>query len=325
MVARRLLVFLRQPEVKNLRLEPFYRKVNSLLAAQLMETFKGDVRLEAVVGTLRARLLERIKADALELPLLPQVAMEVLALASNENSDARHLADLLRRDQAMTAHVLRIVNSPLYRSRTPIDSLPQAMSRLGLAKIRQIALVISCKQRVFRVKGFEPEVYKSFRHSLATALYAQEIARVRHSPEEEAFLAGLLHDVGRPVLLQAVADLQMDVRLIDAPAVLAVIAELHARVGGMLGRKWGLPMRVTEAIEHHHDPVVSGASNPLPLLVNLADELASTALDANDGADGADGGPTTHWTLAPLRLTPDALAQVISQKGILMQTLQAVA
>jgi putative nucleotidyltransferase with HDIG domain len=308
--------------VKNPGAEPFQEEVNSLQAPQLLETFKGDARLEAMVDSLRGRLLERIKADALELPLLPQVAMEVLALASSENSDSRHLAELLRRDQAMTMHVLRIVNSPLYRSRSPIDSLPQAMSRLGLAKIRQIALVIACKQRVFRAKGFEPEVYKSFRHSLATGLYAQEIARARHSDEEEAFLAGLLHDVGRPVLLQAVADLHVEKRLIDTPAVLAVIAELHTRVGGMLARKWGLPSRVAEAIAYHHDPSAANPSNPLPMLVNLADELATSALEANDGQETA---PTTHWTLASLRLTSDALAEVVAQKGLLLQTLQAVA
>jgi putative nucleotidyltransferase with HDIG domain len=249
--------------------------------------------------------------------------MEVLALASNEDSDSRRLAELLRRDQSMTAHVLRVVNSPLYRSRVPIDSLPQAMNRLGLAKIRQIALVIACKTRVFRAKGFEPEVYKSFRHSLATALYAQEVARALKMNEEDAFLAGLLHDVGRPVLLQAIADLHIDLRMMDAPAVLAVVAELHTRVGGMLMRKWGLPTRVVEAITFHHDPRACSASNLLPLIVNLADELALCALDANDGNE--EPGPTTHWTLAQLRMTPDTLAHVVAQRAILVQTLEAVA
>jgi putative nucleotidyltransferase with HDIG domain len=296
--------------------------VGSLLAPQIADSFRGDPRLEAVVGSLRDRLLERMNADALELPLLPQVAMEVLALASSEDSDSRRLADLLRRDQAMTAHVLRVVNSPLYRSRVPIDSLTQAMSRLGLAKVRQIALIVSCRQRVFRVKGFEPEVYRAFRHSLATALFAQEVARARHSNEEDAFLAGLLHDVGRPVLLQAVVDVSTEPRLVDGPAVMAVIAELHTRVGNVLARKWALPHRVAEAIAYHHDPAACGASNPLPMIVALADDLAMMALDANDANTPS---PVTHWTLSHLKLAPEGLATVVAQRAVLVQTLQAVA
>lgn len=296
--------------------------VSSLVAPQFFETFDGDLRLGGVLASLRSRLLERIRTGALELPLLPQVAMQVLSLASSDDTDSRELADLLRSDPAMTAHLLRIVNSPVYQSMTPIDSVQQATRRLGLAKVRQIALVIACKQRVFRVNGFEPEVYRTFRHSLATALLAQEIARARRSDEEEAFLAGLLHDVGRPVLLQAVADLDAEPRILDAPAILAVVAELHARVGGMLARKWRLNPSVCEAIAFHHDPLACGPSNPLPILVNLADNLAVGVLEANDAAESA---CLTHWTLPHLRLAPEAVAAIFAQRVALMQTLQAVA
>jgi putative nucleotidyltransferase with HDIG domain len=297
--------------------------VSSLTAPEIVETLQGDLRLEGVVATLRHGILARMRADALDLPLLPQVAMKVLSMASSEDADSRQLAEVLRRDQAMTVHVLRVVNSPLYRSRTPIDSLEQATRRLGFVKVRQIALAVACKQRVFKVRGFEPEVYKAFRHSLATALFAQEIARARGSSEDDAFLAGLLHDFGRPVLLQAVVDLHPESRVLDAPAILAVVAELHTLVGGVLARKWCLPPQICEAIVHHHDPLECGSESSLPMLVNLADDLAVGALEANDVPGPPE--PLTHWTLPHLRLAQDAIANVVAQRSVLLQTLQAVA
>jgi len=296
--------------------------VRSLPVQQFFESDVQDPRFARVVSSLRSRLLERLRAGALELPLLPQVATQVLAMASNEDSDARQLADLLRKDPAMTAHVLRVVNSPFYRARASIDSLEQATRRLGHMKVRQIALVIACKQRVFRARGFEPEVYKSFRHSLAAAFFAERIARVRQVDQEPAFVAGLLHDVGRPVLLQAVVDLDADARVTDAPAVLAVVAELHTLVGGMLAQKWRLPAQLAAAIAYHHDPLACPSSSPLPMIVNLADDLAVGALETTDLPDA---GRKTHWTLPYLGIGAAAVELLVAQRSVLLESLQAVA
>jgi len=238
-------------------------------------------------------------------------------MTSSERSSAEELADVLHRDQAMTAHILRVVNSPLYRTRNPIDSLPQALNRLGFGMVREIAMVIACKQRVFRAREFGPEVYRAFRHSLATALFAQEVARTIHVDTEEAFLAGLLHDVGRPVLLQAVADLHAESRLVDTPAVMAVVAELHAQVGELLARKWNLPSRVCDAIAFHHEPF-SSPSSALSLLVNLADDLSAFAVDPKDAH------ATTHWTLTHLSISEETFANVLAQRPLLLQTMDAL-
>jgi len=281
-----------------------------------------DARLSDVASMVRERLLQRVDAGALELPLLPEVASEVMALTAQENSDARRLADVIRRDASMAAHVLRLANSPLYRPRTPIVSLQQALSRLGMAQIRQIALTVSCKQRVFRARGYEAEVHKAFRHSFAAALVAQEIARARRWNVEEAFLAGLLHDVGRPVLLQAIADISLVVRPGDRQAVLAVVAEQHAAVGGTLARKWALPPRVADAITHHHDELGGGSASQLPVLTAFADDLSHCILEpeAEDEARIRE-----HPLLVSLNLYPDELATLLALGGDLGVTLQAVA
>src|SRR5258708_12287382 len=180
--------------------------MSSIAARRLFEAFRHDEHLSDGASGLRRRLGQRLDAGGLELPLLPEVAAEVVALTASEDSDTGRRAEVSRRDASMTAHGLRLANSPLYRPRSPIVSLQQALSRLGMSQIRQIALTVSCKQRVFRARGYEAEVHRTFRHSFATGLMAQEIAPARGWNAEEAFLPGLLHDVGRPVLLQAASD-----------------------------------------------------------------------------------------------------------------------
>ena len=152
---------------------------------------------------VRAELEAKLNAGSLDLPLLPGVAMQITAAAAREDIDARSIAELLKSDPSLSAHVLRIVNSPLYSPRAQIVSLQQAVARVGAAKIREIALVVACRTSVFKAKGYEREIDQVFQHSIATALFAQEIARQTRNNVEDAFLCGLLHDVGRPVLLQA--------------------------------------------------------------------------------------------------------------------------
>jgi putative nucleotidyltransferase with HDIG domain len=298
-----------------------HRFVGSI-APVLQLAVNEDSRLPNTVAELRQRLTERIAARALELPLLPDVAAQVIALSTSDESDARELAEVIRRDGPMSAHILRLANSPLFRPRTPIVSLQQALSRLGMTQIRQIAFAVSCKQRVFRARGYEPEVRVSFRHSFAAGLAAQELARARRWNVEEAFLAGLLHDVGRPVLLQAIVDMHGNNRMLNRQAVLTVVAELHAQVGGMLAQKWSLPARVAEAIAFHHDPHAAKLAPQLSILISFADDIP--ACDEEQTPDAA-AALLKHPLLPHLNLYPDEVTAIIARRKDFAETLQAVA
>jgi putative nucleotidyltransferase with HDIG domain len=224
-------------------------------------------------------LARQIEDDALDLPVLAGTAQRVMQMALDDDVDPVHLADAIRNDGAMAGNLLRIANSPLYRARSAIVSLQQAISRLGMQQVREIALAIVCESRVFRVRGFEQELTDLFRHCLATAHFAQEIARSKRWNVEEAFLAGLLHDIGRPVLLQAVSDLarELDCRLAK-PHALALVTSGHERAGERLVARWELPARVADAVLHHHGHVAQAQGGPLFAVVGLADELAHFAL-----------------------------------------------
>jgi putative nucleotidyltransferase with HDIG domain len=260
---------------------------------------------------LAAALVRRVETGALDLPVLPDVATQIVSQTNNPNCDFKAVAELIRRDQAMATHLLRIANSPLYRPRTQIVSLQHALSRLGTTAVREIALLISLKTRTFQADGFAKEVKELFQHSLATAVYAQEIARLRRSNVDEAFLCGLLHDVGMPILLQAIVDLGKKLGAkADPAAATAASMEHHARVGSDLARKWVLPAMVATTILRHHD-TEEGVPQTV-MITSLADELAHTTISA-DRDDPSK--VRSHWALAPLSIYPEDLDKLLGHEG----------
>lgn len=270
-----------------------------------------------VPAAVRSELEAKLQTGALELPLLPGVAMEITSAAAREDVDVREIAEMLKRDAALSAHVLRIVNSPLYSPRGQIVSLPQAVARVGALKIREIALVIACKTGVFKAKGYEREIDDVFKHSVATALFAQEIARQTRNNVEDAFLCGLLHDVGRPVLLQALVTSLKDARAIaDRESVLELVRELHESAGAALAKAWTLPESVVNALAKHHSPYPELESVPVRI-VSLADRCAHLAFEGDALTVEA---VSAHPALALLEIYPDMLEKIVKRATVVRDT-----
>ena len=272
------------------------------------------------LAPLRAELERRLEEGSLELPLLPGVAMEVTSAAAREDTDTRLLADILKRDPAMAAHVLRVVNSPAYSPRAQIVSLQQAVGRVGSAKIREIALVIACRTGVFKVKGYEAEVDQVFKHSVATALFAQEIARQTRNNVEDAFLCGLLHDVGRPVLLQALLTLSRE-RGAAQPreALLTLVSEIHCRAGAALASSWKLPDTVSAAILDHHTASSEHAASVH--ITALADQLGHALLETPKVTPES---VSEHPALEKLEIYPDVLEKILGRAEHLRKAAEAL-
>jgi hypothetical protein len=157
-------------------------------------------------------LVERIDKDRID-PVLPQVAGKVMALVNDPAADAARLSALIHRDQALAAHVLRIANSPAYMPRTPIASLQHAVAMLGVNQLSEIAVTISLKSVTVKIPGHEADVRQLWRHALASGAYAKEIARMRRYNVESAYLCGLLHAVGKPVVLKTVTTIAAEMHI----------------------------------------------------------------------------------------------------------------
>ncbi|HEX4453239.1 MAG TPA: HDOD domain-containing protein [Kofleriaceae bacterium] len=259
-------------------------------------------------SAIQARFDTLVASGELPLPLLPETAAQVLAMVDRPTCDAWRLSELVRRDPAMTAHVMQIAASPVYATSVKVTSLQQAIGRLGFAAISQLALAIAAKARVFSVKGYDTELRAAFKHALATALFAQEIARLRRSTVDIAFLAGLFHDFGQPVLLQALVDLAgADVGKDD---LLAAVEAKHAEVGAALVVKWQMPAKVAEAVRLHHAP----AGCELAALVALADHFAHGKPEA----------PPAELAVA-LNMYPEDLEAIAARAPQVFETAQVIA
>jgi putative nucleotidyltransferase with HDIG domain len=273
---------------------------------------------------VRKKLEERITGGQLELPVLPEVASQVVTLSNDPNADMRKMASLVQRDQAMAGHLMRLANSPFYAPKTPLVSLDQVVSRMGMKKVREIALVISCQSKVFAVPGHEATVKKLFRHSLAAAAFAQEIARSRRWNVEEAFLCGLLHDVGRPVLLQELVDLHAEANLpFQADAAAELMSLRHAEVGSTLVNGWSLPARLGETILHHHFPSRSTTAAQTAMMTNLADDLAHLLLE--DERTVTEAQIREHPMLTPLNLYPDEMEALLAKRPTVLGMIGSIA
>lgn len=210
---------------------------------------KNDMELSlANDAGVKERLLKLVD-DKLEVPMLPDSMSKLLELCNDPGCSPATLADCVRREAAVSAHVLRVANSALFGGTSTVGSIQQALARIGVGRLRDIVLMLSCKGRAFHAPGFESQVRESYRLSLAAAVISQEIARNRRKNVENAFISGLLHDIGTPVLIQLVVDNQSLFDFaIQREDVLAAIQETRASVGARMINEWHLPDRISNTI-----------------------------------------------------------------------------
>lgn len=282
---------------------------------------KGET-VNPFVQSLKDVVQSRIKNGKIELPVLPEAAAQVVTLSYDENCDISQLSVVIKRDQALSGNVLRISNTPVYSSGVQIKSLDHAVSRLGMKKVREIALIISCESRVFQVPGYTQEVKVLFKHSLAAAGYAEEIARLRKMNVEESFLCGLLHDIGKPVLYQTVADLEKE-RGAQFPkeAVGSMIQDFHQQLGAEMIKSWALPERLSESIAFHHDPMLAPTCSQQAQLTRLSSDLAHSLVGPREFTEEM---IREHPMLNPLNLYEEDVDHLFSKKEKVLQLVQAV-
>jgi HD-like signal output (HDOD) protein len=262
---------------------------------------------EALDQALRAR----IEGCRLELPLLPDVAAQVLALSGDARASAASLSALIHRDQALASLVLGVANSAAYAGNTPIVSLQHAIARLGLDLLASLMLAESVRGRLFAVPGFEEHVRGLWRHALLSGLFAKEIARARRANVETAFICGLLHGIGRPVALKAAVEVKRELRLeVGREAVLARVEPVQGQAGALLAVKWGLPQPVLESIVYCARGRGSPSYADEARTTLLASRLARRALEP----EPAEEEPSELEVARELNLYPDDL-EALAARG----------
>ena len=250
-----------------------------------------------------------VTSDSVELPVLPEVALQLLKLTGDIECDPVDIVALFKRDQSLTGHLLKTTNSIRYSSGQTVTSIQHAVARLGLLQVREIVMLISCRSKVFNVKGFDQDVRASFEMSLATAAFNQEIARVRRQNVEDAFLSGLLHDIGRPVLLQELSDVRTESAIeADDDEIRSAAEEHRIPMAARLVRSWELPGRLADTILHQATPLEAGEQESPAAMLNVAIDLARGALAGELTSE-----EYTHTLVDVLNLYPEDLTAVAQQ------------
>jgi len=276
----------------------------------------------ATTDKLEQALIQKLDRGEIELPLLPQVASQVMALAADTTADAAKLSALIHQDQALAAHVLRIANSPAYMPRSPVVSLQHAVAMLGINLLSEIAFTASLKNGAFQVPGHEDHVKLLWQHSLASGAFGKEVARMRRVNVETAYLCGLLHGIGKPVVLRTVANLAKELKApVDKSGMEQLLEGYHTRVGSLIADKWGLPKQVAEAIAYYADYDHAASFRQECLLTCVADRLA-THLLAPDTLSEEE--LREHPGFADLNLYPNDIDQLLAGKDKAMSMVNAM-
>lgn len=228
------------------------------------------------------------------LPSLPAVVVELLQSIDNDDADTRQLAAKLACDQALAAKMLRVANSSFYGLQGKVESIGDAIVVLGLHGVRTLATaaavmdVFAAKAQHGKHEGYDLHTF--WRHSIAVALCAKEIARTQRMNQGNAFAAGLLHDIGRlalascfPLHLAAVAQARRTANDCWLFAERRVLGLDHAAIGLLLCEHWRFPPLLSRAIGMHHAPDTQ--HEPLATVIHVADALGHQLDLAGEGAD----------------------------------------
>jgi putative nucleotidyltransferase with HDIG domain len=228
------------------------------------------------------------------LSTLPAVMAEVLRICDDPDSSLSELGEVIMRDVALMARVLKVANSPYYGTTQEISSIRQAVLTLGAARVKSLSLSLSLYELSNKIGG-RINLKDFWRHSLNVACVAELIAKkVEPSLMEEAFICGCLHDIGVLVLDSIYAKdyakvFQGTAAGGDLSRVEQQLLEIdHAIAGEMVARIWNFPPRYCETIAHHHDVIGLDSErkhDKLSLIINLANRLATFALEISQSTD----------------------------------------
>jgi len=207
-------------------------------------------------------------ATTCDLPPLPAAAARALTLARDPDSSSESLARVVSTDPALAARVLAMSRSVTYLRRQPPRTLQEAIATVGLRALRRILIAASARA-AYRA---DDQVAQSlWAHSLAAGLAAEELSKVSGGGAAgDAFIAGLLHDIGKLVLHLSNPAAFATLGVFDEEAERRLFGTTHDEIGGRLAEKWGLEPDIVAGIRGHHDP----AGSPLAVCVGRADRLA---------------------------------------------------
>lgn len=250
-----------------------------------------------IADRIQTEVLVRMESDDLVLPTLPLVVSKCLGLLDDPDLSLREVAQVIETDPLIAAQIVRLANVASRAPVAPIRSITDCVTRLGVSEL-QLFLVESAARRMF--ESSDRHIAQICRglwtHSLAVAILSRDLVReARSGRADEGYLAGLLHDIGKPVVASLLLDAER--RLLGTrtqswimPAAwLRIISGSHRRVGVALSAKWKLPDSVRNSIRQgdDYDPVEPHSLANAVRLANAITKVEGVYVGAMDEAETA--------------------------------------
>jgi HD-like signal output (HDOD) protein len=252
-----------------------------------------------------AALIQTLEGGRAALPLLPDVAARALELANNSDSTVREFSELIMKDPPIAARFLATANSALYSRGQTIRSVADAIARIGLAASRDLVFQVVYASTMTGMKHFQQEVQASFRRSVLCGLLCRIAAPVLGYDISDAYLCGLLHDIGEARVYRILDELKAVPRGEEAAQL---VHKYHPRAGAELAMRWALPDDIVQVCRRHEEDDAPGSDRLK--LVRLADVLAPRIEEPSK-----DAGPLAGSGIERLNVSVDH-AQTILERGV---------
>lgn len=255
-----------------------------LLSVDSATSVSDDLPSESSVTSLvhRTVTIERISVYLDQLGPLPSIALEVVNLTNNPDSDAAQLEKSISRDPVITAKVFKLANSAFYCPGNPSQSLRDAGARLGMQTIKNLVLS-SCAGKMMAqpLKRYPYEGYGMWVHSLAVGLSAMMVVKemgISADKRDDLFLAGMMHDIGKLIV-----DPLLSERINYTGSVSAALEEKllgfnHTQMGVEIAERWNLPEVTLDVIRHHHSPDCAHSNSEVVAAIHLIDSILNRNL-----------------------------------------------
>ncbi|MBN1850886.1 MAG: HDOD domain-containing protein [Deltaproteobacteria bacterium] len=223
-----------------------------------------------------ARIVKKFKEGRIELPVLSKVVQEIQRVMGIQSSTVEDLAKVIEKDAVISVKVIAAANSPFYRGTEKVRTVNVAIPRLGFKETQNVVTAIANKS-LYQTKDtrFNALMEKLWLHSLATAYCARNIAEMmRMVDREKFFLMGLVHDIGKVLLIKALSETSTNISSLETGDVVETIQDIHTNFGGAILRRWGFTEDFVRIALLHEGPTYTNSTDKDVLIINLANNLA---------------------------------------------------
>ena len=253
-----------------------------------MRTIMSSFHFAPPVDVVRCALTKGFTSGKVGLPVLPEIAGRVIALANNLDTEIEDLCKLIEQDQALAANILRYANSAAFAIGERVNSLHEAMMRMGMTMVSSIAVAACLEGKEFHTPAYDAYRRRVRAHALTTASLARDLARRVRCSVDLVFMCALMHSIGKPVVLRLLADVQKSahVRIDEADAIM-LAEEYELNAASTAVKAWNLPQHVQIAACFYKHPAEAPEFGRETTITALASRLAGWIGEDSPADEGA--------------------------------------